>query len=156
MLSLFLADIHSKTQTRTCCPHLIWTVWQLCFGVVLCLPIWFGAWQVPTARKKYRQKETNKKPALPLLNFAIEHLHSDSKRKKKEKKNHPKVIYFSAAKEHFVTAGRTFPKLLLPDLCTHCKNLPVPRVIVTFYACTVQMLHTKKEMIFLKTNTNFI
>jgi len=58
------------------------------------------------------------------------------------------VIYFSAAKGHFVAAGKTFPKLLLPGLCANCKNLPVPRVtalLLTFYACTVQMLHTKGE-----------
>lgn len=65
---------------------------------------------------------------------------------KKIKTYHLEVIYFSAAKGAFCGQGKMFLKVLLPELCAHCKNLPVPAetfLLITFYSCIVQMLHTK-------------
>lgn len=139
-----MPQISTILKKYTCCLAInLAHVCQFCFDVVLCLAIWFGAWWLTAARNKHKHKK-KKARALQLLNFTIKHLHSHAKRKGL----HVKVIYYSAAKGHFVTSRKTFLKLLLPGLCAHCKNLPVPRVTVlrlTFCAGTVQILHTKQE-----------
>lgn len=143
MLSWFLRYPQFKKKYTCCLAMNLNHVRQFCFGVVLCLAIWFCAWWVTTARNKHKHKK-KKTRAFQLLNFTTKHMHSHAKRKSP----HFKVIYFSAAKGHFVAGGKTFPKLLLPDLCVYCKNLPVPTatvLLLTFYALTVQMLHTKWE-----------